>query len=133
MVVFQFVAVFVALSCMNFFVVGHGNTVFNATVSLDGSGDYKTIKDAIAAAPDNSITRFYIHVMAGTYNEHVEIPSTKTFVALIGDDASTTIIVDNRSNRIGFKTFHSATFSKFWSYPFSFFFSFSYHFSPYNM
>ena len=86
---------------------------FNATVSLDGSmNDFKTIAAAIAAAPDNSNTRFYIRVTPGTYHERLQIPPTKTFIALIGDNALTTIIVDDRSNARGFKTSDSATLSK---------------------
>ncbi|KAL4012429.1 hypothetical protein IC575_029531 [Cucumis melo] len=70
---------------------------------------FKTIIDAIVAAPDNSNTQFYIHVTPGTYHERLQIPPTKTFVALIGDNALTTIIVDDRSNARGFKTSDSAT------------------------
>ncbi|KAE8648077.1 hypothetical protein Csa_018832 [Cucumis sativus] len=83
---------------------------FNATVSLDGSIDhFKTITDAIASVPNNLNTRFYIHVTPGTYHECLQIPPTKTFIALIGDNALTTIIVDDRSNARGFKTIDSAT------------------------
>ncbi|XP_022150325.1 probable pectinesterase/pectinesterase inhibitor 44 [Momordica charantia] len=82
---------------------------FNITVSLDGMGNFFRVNDAIAAAPNFSTSRFYIHVKPGTYNEHVEVPAQKTFIALIGDDASTTIIVDNRSNGTGFSTATSAT------------------------
>lgn len=86
---------------------------FNATVSLDGSIDhFKTITDAIASVPNNLNTRFYIHVTPGTYHECLQIPPTKTFIALIGDNALTTIIVDDRSNARGFKTIDSATLSE---------------------
>ncbi|KAL0535345.1 hypothetical protein IC582_029674 [Cucumis melo] len=70
---------------------------------------FKTIIDAIVAALDNSNTRFYIHVTPGTYHERLQIPPTKTFIALIGDNALTTIIVDDRSNARGFKTSDFAT------------------------
>ncbi|XP_022952993.1 probable pectinesterase/pectinesterase inhibitor 7 [Cucurbita moschata] len=82
---------------------------FNAVVSLDGSGDFKSISEAIAAAPNNSNTRFYIRVTPGIYRGHLEIPPAKKFIALIGDSALTTIIVDNRSHGTGFKTSESAT------------------------
>ncbi|XP_022143502.1 pectinesterase-like [Momordica charantia] len=85
--------------------------VFNATVSLDGSGDFKSIGAAISAAPDNSNSRFYIRIKSGTYNEHIEVESQKTFITLIGDNAATTVIVDNRSNGTGFGTSQSATFA----------------------
>ncbi|XP_022150332.1 probable pectinesterase/pectinesterase inhibitor 39 [Momordica charantia] len=83
--------------------------MFNATVSPDGSGNFVRVSDAIAAAPNFSTTRFYIHVKPGIYKEHVEVPVQKTFIALIGEDASTTIIVDNRSNGSGFSTQTTAT------------------------
>lgn len=86
--------------------------VFNATVSLDGSGDFKSIGAAISAAPDNSNSRFYIRIKSGTYNEHIEVESQKTFITLIGDNAATTVIVDSRSNGTGFGTSQSATFGK---------------------
>lgn len=86
--------------------------MFNTTVSLDGKGNFVNVGDAIAAAPNFSTTRFYIRVKPGIYNEHIEIPTQKTFISLIGDDASTTIIVNNRSNGTGFSTATSATLSK---------------------
>lgn len=85
---------------------------FNSTVSLDGTGNFVKVNDAIAAAPNFSMTRFYIHVKPGTYQEIIEVPSEKTFIALIGDDSSTTIIVNNRSNGTGSSTASSATLSK---------------------
>uniref|UniRef100_A0A0A0KNI2 Pectinesterase n=1 Tax=Cucumis sativus TaxID=3659 RepID=A0A0A0KNI2_CUCSA len=86
--------------------------IFNFTVSLDGTGNFVKINDAIAAAPNFSTTRFYIHVKPGTYKEIIEVPYEKTCIALIGDDASTTIIVNNRSNGTGSSTASSATLSK---------------------
>ncbi|KAG6599039.1 pectinesterase-like [Cucurbita moschata] len=82
---------------------------FDVTVSLDGTGNYVKISDAIAAAPNLSTKRFSIHVKPGTYKELIEVPPSKTFIALIGDDASTTIIVDDRSNGTGSTTATSAT------------------------
>ncbi|XP_022951717.1 probable pectinesterase/pectinesterase inhibitor 39 [Cucurbita moschata] len=82
---------------------------FNSTVSLDGTGNFVKISDAIVAAPNFTTTRFYIHIKPGIYNEHIEVPFQKTFISLIGDNASTTIIVDNRSKAAGFSTSNSAT------------------------
>ncbi|XP_022952744.1 pectinesterase 2-like [Cucurbita moschata] len=100
-------------ACLFFFfanILAHVDHIrFNAVVSLDGSGDFKSISEAIAAAPDNSNTRFYIRVSPGTYRGHLEIPPNKKFIALIGDNALTTIIVDNRSHGTGFSTTDSAT------------------------
>uniref|UniRef100_A0A9I9EGY8 Pectinesterase n=1 Tax=Cucumis melo TaxID=3656 RepID=A0A9I9EGY8_CUCME len=71
------------------------------------------VNEAIATAPNFSTTRFYIHVKPGTYREINEVPSEKTFIALIGDDASTTIIVNNQSNGTRSSTASSATLKNF--------------------
>ncbi|KAH7864749.1 hypothetical protein Vadar_033391 [Vaccinium darrowii] len=71
---------------------------FNSTVAKDGSGDYTTLTAAIAAAPVGSESMYYIHIKPGVYkDEYVTIESDKTNIALIGDDASTTIITGNRN------------------------------------
>ncbi|XP_057493270.1 pectinesterase 2-like [Actinidia eriantha] len=80
---------------------------YNATVAQDPSGNYTSINDAIAAAPENSKNRYYIHVKPGVYKEYVQVK--KTNIALIGDDAATTIITGNKSNADGFKTYDTAT------------------------
>ncbi|CAL5419670.1 unnamed protein product [Camellia sinensis] len=87
------------------------NIIFNATVAQDGSGNYRRINDAIAAAPMHiSVTnRYYIRVKPGVYSEYVVVGEDKTNIALIGDDAATTKITGNRSNAIGFGTPQSAT------------------------
>ncbi|CAL5422093.1 unnamed protein product [Camellia sinensis] len=87
------------------------NIIFNATVAQDGSGNYRHINDAIAAAPMHiSVTnRYYIRVKPGVYSEYVVVGEDKTNIALIGDDAATTKITGNRSNAIGFGTPQSAT------------------------
>lgn len=113
LLVFYIVSLLVVI---NHFVEYSYSLDFNFTVSLDGLGNFTRVSDAIAKAPNFSTTRFYIHVKPGTYHEHVEVPAQKTFIALIGDDPSTTLIVDNRSNHTGFSTPTSATLSKL-SYP----------------
>ncbi|CAL5350617.1 unnamed protein product [Camellia sinensis] len=87
------------------------NIIFNATVAQDGSGNYRRINDAIAAAPMHiSVTnRYYIRVKPGVYSEYVAVGEDKTNIALIGDDAATTKITGNRSNATGFGTTQSAT------------------------
>ncbi|KAL7170544.1 hypothetical protein ACSBR2_035421 [Camellia fascicularis] len=87
------------------------NIIFNATVAQDGSGNYRRINDAIAAAPIhiNVTNRYYIRVKPGVYSEYVVVGEDKTNIALIGDDATTTKITGNRSNATGFGTTQSAT------------------------
>ncbi|CAK7351019.1 unnamed protein product [Dovyalis caffra] len=46
-------------------------------VAQDGSGKYKTVKEAVASVPDNGKTRYVIHVKKGIYKENVEVGRTK--------------------------------------------------------
>ena len=78
------------------------NTSYNATVLLDGKGDYTTIGAATAATSNNSNSRFNIHVTPGVYYEYIKVKSSKMFITLTGDDASTTTIVGNRNQGTGF-------------------------------
>ncbi|CAA6658713.1 unnamed protein product [Spirodela intermedia] len=79
------------------------------TVAQDGSGNFTTIGDAVAAVPNNSGDRTVIIVRAGVYNENVEIPSYKTNVVFLGDGSNATVIRGSRSVGGGWTTFRSAT------------------------
>ena len=70
--------------------------LFDAVVAKDGSGDYISIIDAIAAAPSSSGTPWLIYVKNGKYTGHHDIPSTKPFIHLIGQYRDSVIISDNR-------------------------------------
>lgn len=86
------------------------------TVIQNGTGNFTTINDAIAAAPnktDGSKGYFLIYVTAGLYEEYVDIPKYKRYVMMIGDGINQTVITGNRSVVDGWTTFNSATFSKF--------------------
>jgi len=64
------------------------------TVALDGSGDFTSINEAIAACPDYEHTNITtIHIKAGTYREEVVIPANKQRLHIKGDGADKTIIV----------------------------------------
>jgi pectinesterase len=66
----------------------------NAVVAADGSGQYKTVQDAINAAPQNTraSNRWVIFIKAGTYRELVYVQREKRFVTLIGEDPARTIL-----------------------------------------
>ncbi|KAB1218275.1 Pectinesterase 3 [Morella rubra] len=81
----------------------------NVVVAADGSGDYKTVSAAVAAAPDNSKTRYIISIKAGKYSENVEVTKKKKNIMFLGDDRRTTIITGNRNVVDGSTTFNSAT------------------------
>ncbi|KAL4599754.1 hypothetical protein ACB092_11G149000 [Castanea dentata] len=80
----------------------------NIVVAQDGSGNYKTIKEAISAASSQSGSgRFVIYVKAGTYKENVEIKLKN--IMLVGDGIGKTIVTGSKSVGGGSTTFNSAT------------------------
>ena len=71
-------------------------------VALDGSGDYKTIQEAINAVEDDCIDRTVILLKAGVYDqEKLRVPKSKKNVTLLGEGREKTIvryhIYDSRS------------------------------------
>ncbi|CAH8255167.1 unnamed protein product [Arabidopsis lyrata] len=84
---------------------GHADLI----VSQDGTGDYKTINEAVAAAPTGSKTRFIIYVKRGTYKEIVHIGELKTHLTIVGDGSDATILTGSLNFKDGTKTFDSAT------------------------
>ncbi|CAI0418849.1 unnamed protein product, partial [Linum tenue] len=81
----------------------------NVVVAGDGSGDYRTVGEAVEAAPKKSSERYIIRIKAGVYRENVEVVKGKTNIMFLGDGRATTIITGNRSVADGFTTFKSAT------------------------
>jgi pectinesterase len=57
-------------------------------VMQDGSGDFKTITDAINSIPNGNTKRVIIHIGPGNYNEKIKIERTKPFVTLYGTPES---------------------------------------------
>ena len=70
--------------------------VYDAVVAQDGSGDYTTITDAIAAAPANRVKPWLIFVKEGTYTGHHLIPANKPYIHLIGQGKDKVFISDSR-------------------------------------
>ena len=65
------------------------------TVAQDGSGDFRTIQEAVNAVRDHSQIRATISVKNGTYREKLVIPAWKKNITLIGESAEHTIITNN--------------------------------------
>ncbi|CAJ2663858.1 unnamed protein product [Trifolium pratense] len=65
-------------------------------VSKDGSENFTTINDAVAAAPNNTINAtngyFLIFIKEGIYEEYVSIPQNKAYLMMIGDGINKTVI-----------------------------------------
>ncbi|KAM0909780.1 hypothetical protein ACQ4PT_014600 [Festuca glaucescens] len=81
----------------------------DAVVAKDGSGNFTTVGEAVAAAPNNSATRYVIHIKAGGYFENVEVGSEKTNIMLVGDGMWKTVIKASRNVVDNYTTFRSAT------------------------
>lgn len=67
------------------------------TVAADGSGDFKTIQEAVAAVPENSPDRTILHIKPGTYQGQIFVPKEKQKVTFDGDDAKTTVITFDKT------------------------------------
>ncbi|KAG9132092.1 hypothetical protein Leryth_023696 [Lithospermum erythrorhizon] len=87
----------------------HDEEVFQTIVAKDGSGNYKTVAEVVATAPNNSQTRYSLKMKAGVYQENVVVAKEKQNLAFIGDGADMTII--NGKKFVGPETnlFDSAT------------------------
>ncbi|CAA7050416.1 unnamed protein product [Microthlaspi erraticum] len=81
----------------------------NVVVAKDGTGKYKTVNEAVAAAPENSNTRYVIYVKKGVYKETIDIGKKKKNLMLVGDGKDTTIITGSLNVVDGSTTFRSAT------------------------
>src|SRR5215469_18772082 len=65
------------------------------TVAQDGSGNFRTIQEAINAVRDLSQQRVTIYIHNGIYHEKLVIPSWKTMIALVGESEDSTIITND--------------------------------------
>ncbi|RWW15189.1 hypothetical protein GW17_00020985 [Ensete ventricosum] len=86
------------------------NIQADMVVSKDGNGTYKSIADAVKAAPDYSSRRIIIYIKAGRYEENIKVGRKKTNLLFVGDGKSQTVIAGSRSVYDNFTTFHTATF-----------------------
>src|SRR5947209_10105065 len=65
----------------------------NLTVAADGSGQFRTIQEAIMAVPAGSRTNpVLIHIKPGHYKELVYVQREKRFFHLLGEDPEKTVL-----------------------------------------
>lgn len=83
----------------------------NLVVAKDGSGNFRTVQEAIAAAAKRSSmnSRFIIYVKKGVYRENIEVGINNNNIMLVGDNMRNTVITSSRSVGRGFTTYSSAT------------------------
>ena len=79
--------------------VARAQRVANAIVAADGSGDFRTIQEAVNAVPQTTSesNRWVILIKPGTYREIVYVQREKQFVTLAGEDPVRTVITYNLS------------------------------------
>lgn len=75
------------------------NKKANLTVAADGSGDVKTVSEAIAKVPENNKTRYVIFIKKGVYIEQIRIPANKPYISFIGESAETTKLSFDINNK----------------------------------
>ena len=64
-------------------------------VSKDGTGNYKTIQEAINSVRDLGQKTVRIFIKNGVYQEKIIVPTYKTNISLIGESEDSTIITNN--------------------------------------
>ncbi|KAJ9704034.1 hypothetical protein PVL29_005357 [Vitis rotundifolia] len=83
----------------------------DATVCKGGNGCYKTVQEAVDAAPANNGGRkFVIRIREGVYKETVRVPLEKKNVVFLGDGMGKTVITGSLSaDQPGISTYNTAT------------------------
>lgn len=89
---------------------------FSFTVAQDGSGDYKTIQEAVNNVRDHSQQTVTINIKNGVYHEKLVIPSWKKNIALVGESKEKTIITNDDYSGKDFPTNDFTGNSKYSTY-----------------
>ena len=78
---------------------------YDFVVAQDGSGQFKTVQEAINAVPDFRKKETVIFIKNGTYKEKLVLPTSKTLVTFLGEDVKKTILTFDdfaqKKNRFG--------------------------------
>jgi len=61
-------------------------------VAADGSGDFKTVQQAVDHVPDNNNQPVVIHIKRGIYQEQVRVPAGKRYLTFHGEDPRKTVL-----------------------------------------
>lgn len=61
-------------------------------VAADGSGDFKTVQQAVDRLPENNTQRVVLQIKPGVYREQVRISAGKRYLTFRGEDPGTTIL-----------------------------------------
>ncbi|RYR39599.1 hypothetical protein HN873_028771 [Arachis hypogaea] len=83
----------------------------NVVVAKDGSGQFKTVLEAINSYPKNYTGRYIIYVKAGVYDEYITVDKKFKNLFIYGDGNTKTIITGRKNFHEGTKTMRTSTFS----------------------
>ncbi len=61
-------------------------------VAADGTGNFRSVQEAIDKVPADNKKRFVITIKPGVYDEQVRVPANKPYVSFIGTDAARTVL-----------------------------------------
>jgi pectinesterase len=67
-------------------------STYDFVVAADGSGNFKTVQEAINAVPDFRKTTTTIFIKNGTYKEKLNLSTSKQMVKMIGESVEKTIL-----------------------------------------
>src|SRR5690349_16560428 len=84
----------IALTSIAILFIGslHAEGKYNFIVAKDGSGDFRTVQEAINAVPDMRKKETVIFIRKGVYKEKLILPPSKSLVTFIGESLDSTVI-----------------------------------------
>ncbi|HTN20907.1 MAG TPA: pectinesterase family protein [Pelobium sp.] len=75
---------------------------YDYIVATDGSGNFKTVQEAVNAVADSSDKISVIYIKNGIYKEKITIPAAKKNIKFIGEDRHKTILTyDDYASKLG--------------------------------
>ena len=78
--------------CFVCFFVGGARGSQKIVVAADGTGDFRTVQQALDHVPDNNKQPVVIQIKPGVYNEQIRVNAGKRHVTLRGEDPQKTIL-----------------------------------------
>jgi pectinesterase len=91
-----------------------GKTPSQFIVAADGSGQFRTVQQAVDHIPDNNTQRVVIRIKPGVYREQIRVSAGKRYLTFRGDDPRRTILtyrlsaLEAGNTRLAFSTFINA-------------------------